>query len=1655
MILEKLCWDADWEFDESALVAMARLLLHCGGELRDQAKLQAMQTLKQLCEDENSEFPQIAAEALGHLLPHLADELKEPAQIFVVQTLEQLCGNDIDPEVRTASLETLGQLLSHLDGELKDQAKSLVVQTLKRLCRDGESVYIRTKALDSLGRLASHLAPELKDQAKSFPIHTLTQLCRDEDLLVRAAAAEALGQWMPYLEGKERDRSLNLAVQTLLQLCGNEQLPHVRKVAAKAWGQWSPSFVGELKEQDQILVVQTLNKLFGNNDWEVGLPALESLGRLLPHLSSTLKEQTNSFVLRNLEELSADKVWVYRKDAAEVLQRLAPHLAGEWKDQVQTFPVRNLERLCGDKDSMVRAAAAEALGQWASHLVGESREQDQILAVQTLQRLCGDKNPEFHQVAARSLRQLAEQFPEIRERINADLAGGIAKFKQLLNASSDSASRVGLFGAGQQDILENLEILQQLLGFEAKTELPAGPNFDPTLSTAHRLLDQLIQALAINRFALLSGPPASGKSEVGRYLGATLDWGTVIFNGHRFTSEEDLMQKIGVVTNGVTSFKIVDGPLAEALLQGKLFIWNEINLPKPGNLSFLFSVLADFSEEFDYYNAETGQTEKRKIHPNFRMIGTQNPDGPGRKELNAALKNRAVEIHAPAYSDLELATLLRGRNPELGELATTLVRLYRDLSFKMESRAIGGESEGYAWNFRHLMRMAEGFSNVKEEISAPEILSVLYDMVGASLGPQDRGIFFDAIRNYEYQGSKISAADVKSFVEGWNDLTLRKVLEELNIDPKTGALLADQSGISDLPTSNRFLRTILKSLQEGYNPWLKGPAGTGKSKLANFAATLLGGKVYDDTLTPQTDESKLKGELKPTQLTQADGSKKLGFKNVPSALVKALQDSDSKLAVCILDEAGFAKPDVLEELNSLLDRDGGIWVVDEKGESQFLKRKENFRLILASNTYGYSGVNLQSEALRSRTQEIFMDFEFKAEELDAILGVPRMRRSGGGSGNANPISPEGQTSPATPKLKFPSPAPKQGPLSLFRPVSAFTFNTFDNPVRDKIRGSALEKALSPELIRKLEARYAEVERRLLGAAAASGRTGDLRIEFDPNTETASLSLTEPRVFRIGAQVLLDHGVEDLLTIAQHEGGHAEISRVGSGFFFKNEKLRALLNAVEDLRVNARAMERVPGRAELYRDFLRRYYGEFPEEMSSKKFPQLFPHEAFLQAVLSKSYGDAGPWESDPRVVQALQKAMPLIQRAVESRPNEDAPDETSVQQHFSKFEKILQEDILPIYEGLYRESLQQAEAALKWGSISLSGGSGGQDSTIDPKDLSEAARKLLEGRAKQFADALAPKGSLGERQKQARASYNESRSSRDSVPPPRVTDQKPGSLGEFLDQRHQDWRRLQKNLIGKSYSKALTPLGKLPELVFQIFDKLLKPNTDFEFEGHFTSGPRIDVARAIKAIHGLMTQLKVFERKTEPTAKDYRFSLLLDASGSMADRGPRERGGLGLAALFTDVFERLQLPYSLDVFHDSFLKVKGFDQSLKTPSECNQLFNHLVLNSWGQGGTNLRTGIRGSLEKIRTERQRDPRDIEFLFVLTDGEETHNEGADIRSLCEEAAREGILVVGIGIGEGMQTVRQEFPIHLVEARAERLPHLLAEFIKEYARSLNEEE
>ena len=280
-----------------------------------------------------------------------------------------------------------------------------------------------------------------------------------------------------------------------------------------------------------------------------------------------------------------------------------------------------------------------------------------------------------------------------------------------------------------------------------------------------------------------------------------------------------------------------------------------------------------------------------------------------------------------------------------------LVNLFKEVQDNIKSRTIGeNHDEGYVLNLRHLFRMVEGFiSPLSPALShkgrgrSEGILQTLHDTLGVSLRAEDKRHLNQLIKNRKFGDIRITDADIQAFQEKQRSLTLGQVAEELNLDQKKLNQFIEKYQVTDIPTTVKYFRDVVKALQAGEMPWLKGPAGTGKTQVVLMAMEALGMEGYRDTLTPQTDDATLKGEIKPVVLKGG----KLGFKHVPAALVKALkkaqelhqaQGERAPLVGCFLDEAGFGKADVIEELNTLLDREGSILIVNEEGETEELKR---------------------------------------------------------------------------------------------------------------------------------------------------------------------------------------------------------------------------------------------------------------------------------------------------------------------------------------------------------------------------------------------------------------------------------------------------------------------------------------------------------------------------------------------------------------------------------------------------------------------------------------------------------------------------------------------------------------------------------------------
>lgn len=162
---------------------------------------------------------------------------------------------------------------------------------------------------------------------------------------------------------------------------------------------------------------------------------------------------------------------------------------------------------------------------------------------------------------------------------------------------------------------------------------------------------------------------------------------------------------------------------------------------------------------------------------------------------------------------------------------------------------------------------------------------------------------------------------------------------------------------------HEIFEKILHWLSVGVNPYLWGPAGTGKTEAAKYAAKALNKPFYAQSVCSQTPESKLMGMI------HANG----GY--VTTNFRKAYEFG----GVFLLDEVDRGNPNVLECMNAALSGDVCAF------PDGMVDRHPDFICIACANTCGTGGdrqnvssVQL-SDAFMNRFTQKFVDYDNKLE----------------------------------------------------------------------------------------------------------------------------------------------------------------------------------------------------------------------------------------------------------------------------------------------------------------------------------------------------------------------------------------------------------------------------------------------------------------------------------------------------------------------------------------------------------------------------------------------------------------------------------------------------------------------------------------------------
>jgi hypothetical protein len=322
--------------------------------------------------------------------------------------------------------------------------------------------------------------------------------------------------------------------------------------------------------------------------------------------------------------------------------------------------------------------------------------------------------------------------------------------------------------------------------------------------------------------------------------------------------------------------------------------------------------------------------------------------------------------------------------------------------------------------------------------------------------------------------------------------------------------------------------------------------------------------------------------------------------------------------------------------------------------------------------------------------------------------------------------------------------------------------------------------------------------------------------------------------------------------------------------------------------------------------------------------------------------------------------------------------------------------------------------------------------------LSDEARKFIEGQAeranKQFDPKMKPP-----RYDETKKAGEKAAAGQPTPSAGKPSAGKPGQIKTYGDLLLEKLRieQLAKGMRGR-FEKYLQPVAEAARDLEGVLSNILLPNSRFRRIGWFKRG-RPDMRRVVRAVHrGFRNKsdLKMFTKPLVPTRRRHAVGLVVDQSGSMA--GQKAEASKKAVAMLTHALRNLEIPLAAYGFSEGVSRYLGYDETLEDRQK-DDLMQSIQMGFDAGGGTNDVGAVAVAardIDGVEAEQK-------ILFVLTDGEGTHG---PLAPALEEAQKKGVLVVGIGLGEGTESVAANYPMGIHVKNPEDLPARLQELLEE---------
>ncbi|HTL47627.1 MAG TPA: AAA family ATPase, partial [Verrucomicrobiae bacterium] len=404
-------------------------------------------------------------------------------------------------------------------------------------------------------------------------------------------------------------------------------------------------------------------------------------------------------------------------------------------------------------------------------------------------------------------------------------------------------------------------------------------------------------------------------------------------------------------------FRYVLGILVQAMEEGSILVLEELNMAPSG----LLEILNEYFDEGTFTNPMTGK--KVKIHPNFRLFATMNPEqgvtgvSQGRSGLSPALRSRFSEVWVPhEKSRAEVEAIIRRKfnNRSTAVSEETVRGIYVAYQFYqklVETGTIGEENnEGYYASLRDVAKVIDLMAqDIQAGTSEQEALRfalkrVFYIRLNNDGDRARWNLFFekhwpeitknpDELAGWTNASAEIAAATAETPVtkkaeyvwtaEGGKYVVTRSGRKIFEVEKK---VLKDR-GFVMTPSAMEHLGYLVEGMQRSlkiggqaavrtFNPMmLFGETSGGKSTLVELAASILKQPMVRIQTNQRTDEFDLLGSYHPVEVTLTPGQ---AYEVVNEALTKdAMTRMTSALGALRLGDEQMRKLLAIPEMDEI------------------------------------------------------------------------------------------------------------------------------------------------------------------------------------------------------------------------------------------------------------------------------------------------------------------------------------------------------------------------------------------------------------------------------------------------------------------------------------------------------------------------------------------------------------------------------------------------------------------------------------------------------------------------------------------------------------------------------------------------------------------